>query len=117
MKEQRRNDVIIKLINKNINTTQAAKLLGLSERQIKRIKRRYVEEGIIGIIHRSKNKPNGRGYSNQFKNKIINLYQQEFFGWNFHHFNDTLEDYYNIKVSDTFIYNLLTKNGINVFVN
>jgi len=39
MKEQRRNDVIIRLISKTINTAQTKKLLCLSERQIKRIKK------------------------------------------------------------------------------
>ena len=44
--------------------------------------------------------------SNELKDMIVNLYLDEYSGWNFYHFNDTLEDYHHIKVSDTFIYNL-----------
>ncbi len=112
MKEQRRNDVIVRLINKTINAAQAGKLLGLSKRQIKRIKKRFLADGIKSVIHKNKNKPTGKGHSNELKNKILFLYNSEYFGWNFHHFNDTLHDYHNIIVSNSFIYSLLTKNGI-----
>lgn len=68
--------------------------------------------GIESIPHKSRGKSNGRGYSNELKDKILDLYRNEYNGWNFYHFNDTLEDNHNIKVSDSFIYNLLTSNGI-----
>lgn len=56
--------------------------------------------------------PSKKGYGNKLKEKIINLYNNEYFGWNVHHFNDALEDDYKIIVSDSFIYNLLTSKGI-----
>lgn len=112
MKEQRVNDIMVKLISGEIKTKDAMRLTGLSERQIYRKKKAYKENGIDSIPHKSRGKSTGRGYSKQLKDKIINLYNVEYYGWNFYHFNDTLEDYYNIKVSDTFIYNLLTSNGI-----
>lgn len=112
MKEQRMNDILVKLIAGEIKTTEASRLTGLSERQLYRKKKAYKELGIQSIPHKSKNKHTGRGYSNELRNKIINLYLEEYKGWNFYHFNDVLEDYHNIKVSDSFIYNLLTSHGI-----
>lgn len=112
MKEQRMNDIMVKLISKDISMNDAIRLTGLSERQLYRKKKNYKQLGIKSIPHKSKNKPTGRGYSNDFKDKILNLYLNEYNGWNFYHFNDTLEDYHNIRVSDSFIYNLLTSNGI-----
>ncbi len=112
MKEQRLNDILIKLISKEIQTKDAVRLTGLSERQIYRKKKAYKENGIKSIPHKNKNKHTAKGYSSEFKSFILNLYLEEYKGWNFYHFNDTLEDYYNINVSDTFIYNLLTSNGI-----
>ena len=111
-KEQKMNDIMVKLIAKEITISQVCKLTGLSERQIYRKKKNYLEKGIYSIPHQLKLHPSKKGYSKNLKNKIINLYKQEYFGWNFHNFNDELEDVYNIKVSDTFIYNLLTKNNI-----
>lgn len=112
MKEQRINDILVKLISGEIKTSDAVRLTGLSERQIYRKKKAYRQNGIASIPHQSKNKSNGKGYSDELKDMIVNLYLDEYSGWNFYHFNDTLEDYHHIKVSDTFIYNLLTSNGI-----
>lgn len=112
MKEQRINDILVKLIAGEIKISDASRLTGLSERQIYRKKKAYKHLGVQSIPHKSRNKPTGRGYSNYFKDNIIKLYLNEYNGWNFYHFNDTLEDFHNINVSDTFIYNLLTSNGI-----
>lgn len=112
IKEQRLNDIIIKFISKEINIKQVCRLTGLSERQIYRKKKAYKEKGVESVIHKLKLNPSKKGYDSKFKNKIINLYVEEYFGWNFHHFNDFLEDYHNIKVSDYFIYKLLTSNNI-----
>lgn len=112
MKEQRMNDIMVKLISGKIKTSDAMRLTGLSERQIYRKKRTYKQYGIQSIPHKNKNKSNSNAYSDEFKIKIINLYLDEYNGWNFYHFNDALEDYHNIIVSDSFIYNLLTSNGI-----
>ena len=112
MKEQRLNDILVKLLAKEIKASDASRLTGLSKRQIYRKKKAYKQSGIESIPHKSRNKPTSRGYPQDFKNNILNLYLDEYNGWNFYHFNDTLEDNYGIKVSDTFIYNLLTSNGI-----
>ena len=112
MKEQKMNDILVKLIAGEIKTSDASRLTGLSERQIYRKKKAYKDLGVQSIPHKSRNKPNGKGYSNELKNKIINLYLNEYNGWNFYHFKDMLQDFHNIKVSNTFIYNLLTSNGI-----
>jgi transposase len=112
MKEQRINDILVKLITSEITAIEATRLTGLSERQIYRKKKAYLAEGIKSIPHKSRNKATGRGYSEDLKNKILSLYTNEYYGWNFHHFNDALEEHHNIIVSDSFIYELLTSNGI-----
>ena len=111
-KEQRLNNIIIKFISKEIDIKQACRLTGLSERQVYRKQKKYKEEGIKSIPHQLKLYPSKKGYDTNFKNKIIDLYNEEYFGWNFHHFNDALADDYSINVSDSFIYNLLTSRGI-----
>ena len=110
--EQKLNDIIIKLIGKEINIKQACRLTGLSERQVYRKQKAYKEQGIRSIPHKLKFNPSKKGYDINFKNKIIDIYNEEYFGWNFHHFNDALEDNHNIKVSDSFIYCLLKSKGI-----
>ena len=112
MKEQKTNDIMVKLISKKITMNEAIRLTGLSERQLFRKKKAYLEYGINSIPHKSRGKPNGKGYSKKLKDEILRLYKEEYNGWNFYHFNDALEDYHKINVSDSFIYSLLTSNGI-----
>lgn len=112
MKEERLKKIFEKLKSNEISNKQALILSQLSERQYYRKKKAYLTLGVDSLPHKSRNKSTNRGYSKQFKKKIIKLYTEEYNGWNFHHFNDTLEDFHKIKVSDTFIYNLLTSNGI-----
>ena len=56
MKEQRLNDILVKLISKEIQTKDAVRLTGLSERQIYRKKKAYKENEIKSIPHKNKNK-------------------------------------------------------------
>lgn len=109
IKEQRLNDIIIKFISKEIDIRQTCRLTGLSERQIYRKGKAYKEKGIESIPHQLKLKPSKKGYDEKIKKEIIKLYNEEYYGWNF---NDFLEDYHNIIVSDFFIYKLLTSKGI-----
>ena len=112
MKEQRTSDIMVKLIAGEISVKQAMKLLGLSKRHTLRKKKDYIENGIASIPHKSRGKPSGKGYSQEIKDKIVNLYREEYYGWNFHHFTEALINYHNIKVSISFIYRLLKFNKI-----
>ncbi len=56
VKELDRFQVIKKLISRHINGTAAASLLGLSVRQIKRLKAKVLQNGAKGLIHQSRGK-------------------------------------------------------------
>lgn len=104
--------VLSSLVAKQITNKQASERLGLCVRQIQRLKQAYLKDGDGAVIHKLRGRPSGRGYKAELKQKVIALYQEEYSGWNFCHFNDTLEDVHDIKLSDHYIYNLLTANGI-----
>lgn len=111
-KELTKIKVLTSLIAKQITNQQAATQLDLCVRQVQRLKQAYLIEGDSAVIHKSRGKASGRGYDVTFKTKIIHLYQNEYAGWNFSHFNDMLEDAHKIKVSDHYIYTILTEAGI-----
>ena len=112
MKEQETLNIIMQYKDGAIPGRVAAQRLGLSLRQVQRKKRALLEYGLSSVIHQSKGKPSGRGYLDELKQEILRLYTTEYPNWNFSHFRDTLEDEHGIKVSQTFIYNLLRANGI-----
>ena len=71
MKEQKIHKILTMLINGKITTSEAARLTGLSERQIYRKKKAFKISGISSIPHKNRNRPTGRGYSSSFKHSII----------------------------------------------
>jgi len=110
--EQRKNDIIVRYINKEISTNDVCRLLNISDRQVRRLKADYLNFGIASIPHQNKYLIPHNKTKEALTNKIINLYNDDYFGWNFHHFNDTLKTNYNIFVSHSFIYNIFTHKGI-----
>lgn len=59
-KESNRYEIISNLINRIIDGAEAAKLLNLSVRQIKRIKAKVKSFGVKGIIHGNRGKESNR---------------------------------------------------------
>ena len=112
MKEQEKLAIIIRYADGAITGNDAAKLLGITVRQVQRKKKAYLAEGMSSIIHKSKGRSTGRGFGHDFEKHIISIYKKEYSGWNFCHFGDALEDDYGIIVSDSYLYKLLNSNGI-----
>lgn len=77
-KEVKRYDVIKKVINKEINGSNAAEILDLSTRQIRRLKVKVEENGIQGLAHASRGKPGNRKIPDREKQNIINLLHQKY---------------------------------------
>lgn len=82
LKEIKRLGIINKVIERSIKQTEAAKIIGLSARQIRRICNRVEEEGERGIVHRSRGEPSNRSKPLKFKNKIIELCKTKYLGFN-----------------------------------
>ena len=59
-KEIDRSAVITKLIDHQIVAAEAAEQLGLSIRQVKRLKKRVKKLGTLGLVHRSRGRPSKR---------------------------------------------------------
>jgi transposase len=80
-KDLKRLHVIRKTIKGAITQAEAAKLAGLSERQIRRIVKRIREEGDNGIVHRSRGRQSNRAKVQSLKDRMVELYQQKYMGF------------------------------------
>lgn len=54
---------------------EAARRLGMSYRQMKRVWRRYREEGARGVVHRSRGRPSNRGYGAEVRERCLAVYR------------------------------------------
>ncbi len=80
-RELTRLHVIHKAIEGLLKQKEAAALLSLSNRQIRRLLKKAGEEGDVGIIHKSRGKPSNRRLPKKIKDKVIELYRQKYVGF------------------------------------
>ncbi len=81
-KEVRRYDVIKELINKKINGTDASKQLGLSVRQVKRIKARIIKLKMKGVIHGNRGKDGNRRIDERTIKKAKKILNEKYYDFN-----------------------------------
>jgi transposase len=73
--ELRRLHVIEKVLEGGLKQVEAAEILSLSSRHIRRVVKRVKKEGQRGIVHRSRGRPSNRKIADQLKDKVIKLYR------------------------------------------
>jgi len=76
MREQTRYEVIKNSLKGLIKVKEASFMLGISIRQVYRLRKRVKEEGIKGVIHRLRNKPSSKRISKDIQNEIKRLYKE-----------------------------------------
>lgn len=76
--ELKRLHVIEKVLEGIVKQVEAAEILSLSGRQIRRIVKRIRSEGSRGIIHRSRGRPSNRRISHKIKERVIRLYRAQY---------------------------------------
>lgn len=109
--EKKKLRVIKRLIAGEINGPKAAKLLKVTTRQVRNLKRQVLNEGEAGVIHKNRyNKPVNT-YDPELRVKIAHIYRVEYRGTNFSEFAKIMqEEGYNVSRST--IYNILRQNRI-----
>lgn len=110
--EKKKYRVVMQVINGEINGTQAAKKLGITTRQVRNIKRRILDEGKGGVIHRNKNYKPHNTYDEEVSTMVCKLYRKEFRGTNFSEFARICQEEYGVEASRSTIYNFLRKGHI-----
>ena len=97
MKEQRKYEVIKKLVETNGNKKRATVELDLSLRQINRLIAGYIAYGKEFFIHGNRNKIPQNKISYELKQKIVELYETKYFDCNFTFFKELLFSCFSIN--------------------
>ena len=79
--EIKRLQVIEKVIKRELKQIEAAKVLGLSDRQLRRLIVRVKLKGESGVMHRLRGRVSHRRISDKIREKIVRLYQQNYEGF------------------------------------
>lgn len=79
--ELRRLGIIKKVLGKEINQQEASEMIGVSDRQVRRIVARVKEEGERGIIHGLRGREGSHRIEVAEKQKILGLYRKQYEGF------------------------------------
>ena len=107
----KKQEVILKAIAGEIKWIQAADILGVSARTIRRMKGSYQRFGINGLVDMRTGRPSNRRISYEIVEQVLNLFRQEYFDFNVAHFHEKLEQNHDIQVSYTWVKKLLQQSG------
>lgn len=77
-KEIDRYGIITRLLHKEINGTDAATLLNLTVRQVRRLKGKVKENGASGLIHKNRGQPSNRRIPEKEQEKIKQLLHKNY---------------------------------------
>ena len=105
-------DVMLQAMAKKITWWQAAEILGISDRHMRRWRERYVEEGYNGLLDRRRGKPSRRRVPLATVEKVFALYREKYFDLNVQHFHEKLQAEHGIELSYTWVKQALQGAGL-----
>ena len=105
-------EIILRAIAKKITWLQAAQIIGISARQMRRWLRRYELFGYDGLFDRRRGKPSPKRITLEVLEQVLMLYQQQYFDFNVKHFHEKLVEDHQIQLSYTFVKTALQEAGL-----
>lgn len=93
-----RHRIIERLIRRELAEKDAAELLGISVRQVRRLKRKVRLGGITSLIHGNAGRPSWNKRSGVATDTIVHHYKTTYEGFNCLHFRDMLEEKEHIAI-------------------
>ena len=110
-KELKRVKVLERLLCGVISFSDAAASLGVTSRQLRRLKTKYVQEGEEGLIHGNRGRKPKHTLSEELKREVIRLYEENYYDSNFCHYSQLLQEYEEIALSPSSVRRILKSAG------
>lgn len=111
-KEQKRLKVLNLVISDKMSKQQAADVLDLSLRHLKRLVAAYRRGGAAALAHGNRGRKPGHALKEELKTRLIQLARSRYTGFNFSHFTDLLEEREGIKISRSSVCRILLGDGL-----
>ncbi len=78
IKETERIAIVGKLIDKKITTLEASKMIGVTTRQVRRIKARYIKEGARGLVHKLRGRQSNKKIDKKELKRAMRIVQEQY---------------------------------------
>ena len=105
-------DVLLKAMAKKIRWWDAAEIIGVSDRTMRRWRERLETEGYSGLVDRRKGKPSDKRVPVALVEEVLRLYGEVYFDLNIRHFHEKLSEEHGIQLSYTWVQKALQGAGL-----
>lgn len=96
-------EVILRAISKQVHWFEAARIAGLSPRQLRRLYYRYRIHGYDGLVDKRKGQPSRRRVPLAVLEEVFRLYREKYFDFSVRHFHEKLREEHGITLSYTWL--------------
>jgi transposase len=111
-REDKRAQVLNRLLTGEWAEAHAAGVLGLSVRQVRRLKRAYREEGIRALIHHNQGRPAPHALDPTLRAQVVTLATTRYAGCNDQHLTELLAEREGIGLSRSSVRRILRDAGL-----
>jgi transposase len=109
---QKFRDVLSRWEQGGLSMAEAGELLGMSERQFRRYRDRYAEDGLDGLVDGRLGKPSPKRVPSSVVQEMVELYRNAYPGWNVKHFHEHLVRDHKFRWGYTFVKTQLHTAGL-----
>ena len=96
-------EVILRALAQKITWWQAAEIIGLSDRSMRRWRGRYEQYGYDGLLDRRRGRPSPKRVPVAEVEEALRLYQERYPDFNVRHFHEKLREEHGIELSYTWV--------------
>jgi hypothetical protein len=108
----KRQDVILKAMAKKISWLDAAEIIGVCDRTMRRKREEYQKFGYTGLMERRSGKQSSHRVPMETAEEVLRLYREVYFDLNIRHFHEKLRDEQQIGLSYTWVQLALQGAGL-----
>ncbi len=105
-------EVILKAVAGKLKWLEAAEIMGVTDRTMRRWRERLNEHGYSGLCDYRKRSPSPKRVPLQTVEQVLQLYLEKYFDFNAQHFHEKLEEVHDIHLSYTWVKTALQTAGL-----
>jgi len=96
-------EVILRAMAGKLKWWEAAEIIGISDRTMRRWRERYEEDGYSGLYDYRKRQPSPKRIAVKTLETVLQLYRENYFDFNVRHFHEKLREEHQIELSYTWV--------------
>ena len=111
-RQWKRLDAVERIVVGKLSRSDAAAVLGLSERQVRRLVRAFEKQGAAGLVHGNRGRAPSHKVSVEIRRLVVELMTGKYVGFNEQHFTEKLAEEEDIVLSRQSVRRILRASGV-----